>query len=457
MGARNERLLQFHSRPFGENTAAATQCVRVISSFPLQTEQRRLHIFPKSADPRIRLFRLEPSGRLVDGSLAIGGNTIQFSPVRLEERRTTLLAESVRFSALTKRLSVVVDYPESGVYRFLRLETFGGQLHVFAFLSEDESKLPEIEKFYEQLRRFIARVKPWADERLLTETSGSESFDFEEYGLPASAGAVMSAVRAGKDKNTICERRTVVYRARRGGSCAGAKSGGNSENGVENCKNAEKGGKLRGLAQINHLKTLAERQQRRLVNPRKFGDCGAFAADPGHTDEFCRFGSLEGQGLDQMKWKLVFGLAKPFRPMTLSVEWPGLAVLRGNQMQFLGRKSAILSPGEFEDLVKAALPARLLVARAYVQFQASTDGMLMDTLVESFRGGVIRQALGKDARAKYNADIDFGALVLSRAVLFVVRLRDQANPAQAGDTAQIEKANETTLCVAFDMDGLSRG
>lgn len=82
----------------------------------------------------MRLFRLEPSGRLVDGTLAIGGNTVQFSPARLGERRTTLLAESVRFSALTKKLSVVQDYPAHAAVRFLRLETFGAELFVFAFL-----------------------------------------------------------------------------------------------------------------------------------------------------------------------------------------------------------------------------------------------------------------------------------------------------------------------------------
>ena len=197
--------------------------------FPLQTEQRRLHIFPKKGDPSIRLFRLQPSGRLVDGVLTIGGNTLLFAPAQLQEPRTTVLAESVRFSALTKRLKVVSELPDWAVVRFIRLATFGGQVFIFAFLGEDEKKLPEIERFYESLTRFLARVKTGAEERLRTETSGSDSFDFEEYGLPASAAAVMGALRAGGDAGRVGERKVVVYRAR--GSCRqGSVSSINSKN-----------------------------------------------------------------------------------------------------------------------------------------------------------------------------------------------------------------------------------
>lgn len=282
----------------------------------------------------------------------------------------------------------------------------------------------------------------------------------------------MSAVRAGKDKNSVCERRLVVYRAKKG------KGAQNDQENTMDGQKKQNGGKLRGLAQINHLKALAERQQRRLVNPKKFGRCGAFAADPGHTDEFCRFGSLESQGLDQMKWKIVFGVAKPFRPKTLQIDWPSPAALARCQIQFLGRESAILSPAALEVLVRAALPARLLSAKAYVQFKASTDGFLMGTLVASFQGSVIRQALGEDARVKYNADINFGSLVLSRTTLFIVKLRgcgpaDKCeSPAAGAESAQkvengtdseqkpqntSDKVGETTLCVTFDMDGLSGG
>lgn len=153
----------------------------------------------------------------MDGTLAIGGNTVQFSPARLGERRTTLLAESVRFSALTKRLPVVREYPTHAAVRFVRLETFGAEQFIFAFLAQDGTEKPEIEKvekFYDELRRFVARARAGAEPRDLTETSGSESFDFDEYGLPASAGAVMSAVRTGKDKGAVCERRVVVYHSR---------------------------------------------------------------------------------------------------------------------------------------------------------------------------------------------------------------------------------------------------
>ena len=69
-----------------------------------------------------------------------------------------------------------------------------------------------------------------------------------------------------------------------------------------------------------------------------------------------------------MKWKIIFGVAKPFRPKTLQIDWPSPAALAKCEIQFLGRESAVLSPPALEDLVRAALPSRLLSARAYVQF-----------------------------------------------------------------------------------------
>ena len=167
------------------------------------------------------------------------------------------------------------------------------------------------------------------------------------------------------------------------------------------------------------------------MNQRKFGDCGAYAADLEHTDHYCRFGSLESQGLEQMKWKVIFGLAKPFRPRTLSVEWPNRSVFQGESVEFRGRESSILNSEELAGLVRAALPARLLTARAYVQFKASADGFFVDNFTRSFRGDAIGQALGEGERARYNADIDFRALVLSRAVLFLFRVRGSARNVDA--------------------------